>query len=127
MLNYTLFILGNNTPNKIKKFCAMAQQEYPELNFENFYTQFMEDEVQEMVGTGVGFCIGPSDKVQTIVHVPERDDSESVLYHEIVHLVDFIMEYAGISNDTEVRAYLFQYYESTVKEALSKCKNKILR
>lgn len=112
-----LFLLGESNIANIKKFCKDATAYDDDIDWEGYIEKFDTKDIKELIDAETAFCVDAGVSTETFIFVPERVDFESVILHEIIHLVDFIMEKSGVSNDTEVRAYLFQHYEQTLRRA----------
>lgn len=110
-----LFIFGKDNVENVDSFLKQVQKHYP-YNCEIFKAILDNENIQELIEAGNGFCTEPSSSVGGIVFIPGRNDEMSIAYHEIVHLVDYILDFSGISNDTETRALIFEYYERIISE-----------
>jgi hypothetical protein len=110
-----LFIFGKDNVEKVDSFLKKVQKVYP-YNCDVFRMILKDTAIRKMIKAGNGFCTEPSNSVGGVVFIPERSDELSIAYHEIVHLVDYILDFSGISNDTETRALIFEYYERIISE-----------
>ena len=110
-----LFIFGKDNVDNVDSFLNQVQKHYP-YNCDVFRAILANSDIQELIEAGNGFCTEPSNSMGGVVFIPGRTDEMSIAYHEIVHLVDYILNFSGISNDTETRALIFEYYERIISE-----------
>jgi hypothetical protein len=110
-----LFVFGDFDWKRVKSFLKAIGTSY---RFDTaVFKEILESEnIQDLIKDQYGFCTEPKGSLGGVIYVPNRDDSINVAYHEIVHLVDYIIQFSGVSDDTEVRAVLFDYYSKIISQ-----------
>lgn len=72
-----------------------------------------QDDFNEATKDAVGLCIKPSndypDLVVWLAKGPKKASEYGTLYHELYHAVDSIAESRSLEDETESRAYIFEY------------------
>lgn len=84
-----------------------------------------DEELKKLISGGVkGLTIFEEDKPYYYIYVKEFDwkiDDQATLVHELNHFVDFVFEKSGVpinTENTEVRAYYFEYLFTKCWQAL---------
>jgi hypothetical protein len=110
-----LFIFGDFDWKRVNYFLKAIGTSY-KFDTKVFIDILEVDSIKDLIKEQYGFCTEPKGSLGGVIYVPTREDSITVTYHEIVHLVDYIMQFSGISDDTEVRALLFDYYSKIISK-----------
>lgn len=54
------------------------------------------------------------------VWIKDPEARFSAVFHELVHVIDTVLEIKGITNDEELRAYLMGWFKITLADKISK-------
>ncbi len=112
-----LFVFGEDGLKHLPTFIAKSKKVLPDYDISVWLENLTKGSNANLIKDGYSFCTPMDDNWEShCIFVNDRSNSESTLLHEIIHLVDFVIERGNLPNDTEVRAYLFNYYEQTFKQ-----------
>lgn len=84
----------------------------------NTKQEVLADKLEDSAAGACWFC--PKQAI-VFMWLPEYKIVPSVLQHETVHAVDFIMQYIGANTELEARAYTFNFIYDSIRKF---CKDK---
>lgn len=112
-----LFVFGEEGLEQLPYFINKSKKVLPDYDISVWLENLTKGSNANLIKDGYSFCTPMEDNWEShCIFVNDRNNNESTLLHEIIHLVDSIIDLSGLSNDTEARAYLFNYYEQTFKQ-----------
>lgn len=104
MYRLHVVVTWETKPEEIEKFakahgCDVAT---------NFKKEFVEN-TKDAIGMCMEFSKSGPDVLVWLADRPKKTSSYGTLYHELYHAIDSISDSRNLANETEARAYLYEY------------------